>query len=73
MLEVRKGILTPEQEDKIDTALKMKNPLLEAVDGPIIRTVDNILLEKVATILEEKYPTLMGYFYETLDTVIESL
>jgi hypothetical protein len=73
MTDVRKGILTPEQEVKVDTIIKLKNPVLEMVDGPIIRTVDNVFLEKLMTYLEEKYPEYVQYVYEGVDAVIESL
>lgn len=69
----RKGILTPEQENKVDELLKLKNPILEMVDGPIIRTVDNVFLEKLATYFENKYPEYAGYLYEGIDAVIAAL
>ena len=73
MAEDRKGILTPEQEDKLEVAIKFKNPVLEMVDGPIIRTVDNVFLEKLMTYLEGKYPEYVPFVYEGIDAVIEGL
>ena len=72
-MTTRKGILTPEQEVKIDEKLKFKNPVLELVDGPIVRTVDNILLAKLFAKLEEKYPGVTDTVTEVIDNVLDEL
>lgn len=73
MVDERKGILTPEQEDIVEKAVRFKNPVLELVDGPVIKTVDNVFLEKLMTFLEGKYPEYVPYIYEAIDVVCESI
>jgi len=55
MSDERKGLFTPEQEDKLaalaDEAIVLKNPLFEGLDGPILRqaikALDNMVFEKI--------------------------
>ena len=50
-----KGLFTPAQEKKLgklaDQAVKLKNPIAEAVDGPVftgsIRALDNLVFERL--------------------------
>lgn len=55
MAEERKGLFTKEQESKLakiaDSATKLNNPMLEALDGIVfkqaIALLDNLVFEKI--------------------------
>ena len=68
--ELRKGFFTKEQEQKLDKVIKLKNPIMEAVDGPIISIVDNIFLQKVVAKLK---PEFQKTLFDVIDEVVESL
>jgi len=69
MLEIRKGVFTPQQEEILDK-LYVATGLVEKFDGVAIRTVDNVLIEKLKARLPEEYlPTL----YEIIDEIMASL
>ena len=69
-MEERKGFFLKEQEKKIDSLIKWKNPFLEMVDGSIISVVDNVLLEKVIAKLE---PEMKEMLFGVIDEVIAAL
>lgn len=69
-MEERKGFFTKSQEQKLDRVIKLKNPIMEAVDGPIISVVDNIFLQKV---VEKLKPEFKATLLEVIDEVVESL
>jgi hypothetical protein len=53
MAEEFKGAMSPETEKKLDSKLKFKNKLIEAVDGLAVKTVDNYLLSPLIEKLPE--------------------
>ena len=68
----RLGFLTPDEEKKADTYLKLKG-LWEAVDGPAIKIADNQGLQ----LLKEKFladkPDVVAIVYEVIDAVFAIL
>lgn len=69
-----KGLFTKEQEKKLgklaDKAVKLKNPIAEAVDGPIftgsIRALDNLIFERLPERLKEE---VREYTSEIIDSL----
>jgi len=68
----RLGFLTPDEEKKADTYLKLKG-LWEAVDGPAIKVADNRGLQ----LLKEKFladkPDVISIVYEVIDAIFAIL
>ena len=69
-MEERKGFFTKDQEKKLDDVIRLKNPILEAVDGPIISVVDNIFLQKVVAKLKPEFKQVL---LDVIDEVVASL
>ena len=64
--DLRKGFLTPEQEQKIDDLIELSG-LYEAFDGIAIRLADDHGLE----LLKEKIPAdVLPIVYEVIDSIL---
>lgn len=72
MSDERKGFLTPEQEKKLDSLVKLSG-IAEALDGPAISLADNQGLERLKGQIVEKYPDALNLIYEVVDTIINAL
>jgi len=71
-MTARKGFFTPEQEKKLDYAIKLKGAA-EALDGPVIQLTDDQGLERLKAKLEEKFPGASEFVYEIIDVIMELL
>lgn len=69
MADDRKGFLTEEQEQKIDSLIELSG-VLETFDGMAIRLADNMGLE----LLKKKIPAeYLPVVYEVIDQIFEAL
>jgi hypothetical protein len=72
-MDERKGFLTPQQEQKLDSLIKIKNMLGEKLDGPAIQVADNQGLERLKDNLEKLYPGAVEIVYQVVDTIFEMI
>ena len=73
MTDTRKGILTPEQESKLDDLVKFNSVLAESIDGLAIQLIDNQGIEKLKAQLIEKYPGALEIVYAIVDALFEGI
>jgi hypothetical protein len=71
-MDERKGFLTPEQEKKLDSIIKLKG-LAEAADGPAITLADNQGLDRIKKSIEDQYPGAIILMYEVVDTIFATI
>lgn len=72
-MEEEKGLFTKEQEKQLDSFIKFKNPILEAIDGPAISLLDNKGLERAISKLREEKPELWEIYVQVRDMVFTAL
>ena len=68
----RLGFLTPDEEKKADTYLKLKG-LWEAVDGPAIKIADNQGLQVLKVKFLADKPDVIAIVYEVIDAIFSIL
>ena len=72
--DTRKGVLTPDQEKKLDDILKFDNKIAEGVDGIVIKLVDNQAIEMLKAQAIEKFgEDVLETIYEIVDVIFEGL
>lgn len=71
-MEERKGFLTPEQEEKLHSLLKLKG-ILGVIDAPVLRILDNIGLEKLKAKLGPGGDEILKVIFTIIDEVFAAL
>jgi hypothetical protein len=69
MSKVRKGVLTPQQEEQLDSLIKLDG-IMEALDGPAIKLADNKGIEALKSKIPEDY---LPVVYEIVDAIFLAL
>ncbi len=72
--DTRKGVLTPDQEKKLDEVIKFKNKIAEGADGIVIKLIDNQAIEMLKDQAVEKFgEDVIDTIYEIVDVIFEGL